>query len=109
MNVEKCPRDRSTSGAVYELDPVQEVDPGLLRAVARSVTPVDSTAPPVEQVDLVAELDTLSRDIIEHNRRVMAGARTDWSHLADQLAKVARACRRQVVPELHDIGDSGGR
>jgi hypothetical protein len=58
VNLEKRPRDRSASGAVYELDPDPEIDPGLMRAVARSVPPVDSTAPPVEQVDLVAELDS---------------------------------------------------
>lgn len=92
-----------------ELRPDPEVDPDLMRVVARSVSRVDSTAPPVEQVDLVIELDSLSREIIEHNRRVMAGERTDWSRLADHLAKLTRACRRQVVPELHDIGDSGGR
>lgn len=89
--------------------PVPEVAPEhMMRAVARSVPRQVSTAPPVERVDLVVELDALSRKIIEHNRRVMAGESADWSHLSDQLANLARSCRRQVtMPDLRDIGDSG--
>jgi hypothetical protein len=94
---------------VDELDPIPEVHPELLRTVARSVPRVDSTAPPVEEVDLVVALEKLSREITEHNRHVMAGEPANWSRLADHLAKTTRACRQRVAPELRDIGDSGGR
>ena len=92
-----------------ELHPVSEIAPEhVLRAVARSVPRQVSTAPPIERVNLVAQLDALSRKIIEHNRRVMAGEPADWSQLADHLADLTHSCRRQVtVPALHDIGDSG--
>jgi hypothetical protein len=94
---------------VDELRPAWEVAPEhMMRAVARSVPRQVSTAPPVERVDLVVELAALSREIIEHNRRVMAGESADWSRLADQLANLTQSCRRQVtVPDLRDIGESG--
>ena len=90
---------------------VSDVPPDLMRSVARSVPQTDSTAPPGDHVDIVVALTALTRAITEHNRRVMAGESktTDWSQLADLLAEVTRVCRRQVVPELKDIGDSGGR
>jgi hypothetical protein len=70
---------------------------------------MDITAPPSDLVDLVAALDALAREIIEHNRRVMSGEPVDWSRLADQLSMLTQPCRKHVVPVLHDIGDSGGR
>jgi hypothetical protein len=39
----------------------------------------------------------------------MTGESTDWSQIADLMATAIRACRSQVVSELRDIGDSGGR
>jgi hypothetical protein len=96
---------------VAALDAVsrEEVDPNLLRDVARSVPRMDSAAPSSEHVDLVAVLNTLSYEIVEYNRRIMAGEQINWSRLADQLGEAARACRRRVVFEWRDIGDSGSR
>jgi hypothetical protein len=77
--------------------------------VLRMTTRAASTELPAEHADLVVQLDALSRAIIERDRRVMAGERVDWSRVADRLAALTRECRRRDVPELHDIGDSGGR
>jgi hypothetical protein len=94
---------------VDEPRPVSEIaSDHTLRAVARAAPRQVITAPPIERVDVVAELDALSRKIVEHNRRVMAGEPADWSQLADQLADLTQSCRRQVtMPDIRDIGDSG--
>ncbi|MPZ79622.1 MAG: hypothetical protein GEV28_04155 [Actinophytocola sp.] len=81
----------------------------LLRSVAHYVERVDSTAPTPEQVDLVVELGALARAIVEHYRRVMAREPEDWSALADALGGAVKACRRQVLTVLDDVGDSGAR
>jgi hypothetical protein len=89
---------------------IPDVGPNLMLAVARSRPRTNSTAPPPEQVDIVADLGSLSREIVEHNRQVMTGEPTaDWAALADQLDSAARACRRQVVVQLHDVDDTGRR
>jgi hypothetical protein len=96
--------------AVGEFCPIPDVDPNLMRAVARSRPRTNSTAPPPEQVELVADLVSLSREIVEHNRQVMAGEPTaDWAAVADQLDSAARACRSLAVVELHDVDDTGRR
>jgi hypothetical protein len=70
----------------------------LLRSVARSVTRVDTTAPSIDEVDLVIALDGLARGIVEHNRRLFAGESVDWDALVDRLTRVERACRRLRPP-----------
>lgn len=67
------------------------------------------TAPGPEVTDLVGELGKLSRLIVEHNVRVMAGEWHDWDALAQALAEACRACRERAPIELHDIGDAGAR
>ncbi len=76
-------------------------------AVSRDRQPSTSATP--EQVEIIGELDTVGRAVAEHSRRVLMGEATDWASIADQLTSAARLCRTQVVVELTDIGDSGGR
>jgi len=73
------------------------IDPNLLRTVARSVQKTVSTAPAPGQVDLVIALGELSRAIVEHNRRFLAGEPVDWAVLADQLGHASKGCRRQAA------------
>jgi hypothetical protein len=62
-----------------------------------------------KQVEIISDLETVSRAIAEHSRRVLMGEAADWALMAEQLTVAARLCRRQVVTRLTDIGDSGGR
>jgi hypothetical protein len=87
-------RQNDTAG---EPSAPQDVDPDLMRTVARSRPQMNNTAPSTEQVDLVVDLGKLARAIVEHNRQVMAGEPADWSDLANLLDTAANACRRQVV------------
>lgn len=77
--------------------------------LARAMPTVRSTSPPPDVIDLVCDLGELSRLIIEHNRRVMSGEPADWPALAVAFACAAKECRRQTMPALNDIGDSGAR
>jgi aminoglycoside phosphotransferase (APT) family kinase protein len=81
---------------VSDLRPVSEVDPDLMRAIARLMPSGESTAPLLEEVELVGALVMLSREITEHTRQVMAGEQVDWSHLATGLSKAARVCHLQA-------------
>ena len=76
-------------------------------AVSRDRQPSTSATP--EQVEIVGELEAVGRALAEHSRRVLLGEATDWASITEQLASAARLCRTQVVVELTDIGDSGGR
>lgn len=91
---------------VDELCVVPTVDPDLMRSVARSLPRMNTTAPPMEQVDVVAGLGELARAVVEHNRQVMAGEPANWGGLADVLDTAADTCRRQVVIEL-DNAEAG--
>jgi len=77
--------------------------------VAASRDRQSSTSATPEQVEIVGELEAVSRALAEHSRRVLMGEATDWARVAEQLAVAATRCRRQVVTRLTDIGDSGGR
>jgi hypothetical protein len=65
--------------------------------------------PTSRQVEIIGELEAVSRAIAEHSRRVLVREAADWASVAEQLAAAARLCRSQVVIRLTDIGDSGGR
>jgi hypothetical protein len=65
--------------------------------------------PPLKHVEIVGELEAVSRAVAEHSRRVLMGEMADWASVAEQLAIAARLCRSQVMPKLTDIGDSGAR
>lgn len=65
--------------------------------------------PTSSQVEIIGKLEEVNRAVTEHSRRVLMGEATDWASIADQLATAARLCRTQVMTELADIGDSGGR
>lgn len=57
-----------------------------------------------EVVDLVYDLGELSRFLVEHTRRVMAGEPVQgWADVAAVLDAVAEACRRR------DVDDDSGR
>lgn len=81
-----------------------DVDPDLMRAVARSRPRMNNMAPPTEQVDVIAGLGELARAVVEHNRQVMAGEPASWGALADLLDTAADTCRRQIVIELDNVG-----
>ncbi len=67
-----------------------------------------SSATP-EQVEIIGKLEAVGRALPEHSRCVLMGEVTDWASIAEQLASAARLCRTQIVAELTDVGDSGGR
>jgi len=69
----------------------------LMRAQARLAKRVEFRGATPEQVDLVVNLQAVSRAITEHCRQVLMGELGRWAELADLLQVAARACRRQVV------------
>jgi hypothetical protein len=96
--------------AAHPSDPTpKETLPDMLE-IATSGERLQSTSAPPVQVDLVATLGELARDIVAHNQSVLIGDGTaDWAWITEQLSVAATSCRRQVVVMLTDIGDSGGR
>lgn len=68
-----------------------------------------STSATPEQVEIVGDLEALSRALVDHTRMVLMGEAVDWAQIADQLAALETRCRRQVRVRLTDIGDSGGQ
>lgn len=84
-----------------------QTHPLIKLAASRDRQPSTSARP--EQVEVVAKLEAVGRALADHSRRVLMGEATDWALVADQLSAAARLCRTQVVTELTDIGDSGGR
>jgi hypothetical protein len=90
------PNERQNA-AVGELYVVPHVDPDRMGAVTRSRPRLNTTAPPTEQVDVVAGLGELARTVVEHNRQIMAGEPANWGALADLLNAAADTCRRQIV------------
>ncbi|MGB3440817.1 MAG: hypothetical protein WBA97_18875 [Actinophytocola sp.] len=84
-----------------------QMHPLVELAVSRDRQPSTSATP--EIVEIVGKLEVVGRAIADHSRRVLMGEATDWASVAEQLATAARLCRTQVVNELADIGDSGGR
>lgn len=97
------PLHEGQDAAAGGLCAMPDVDPDLMRAVARSRPRTTNTAPQTEQVDVVAGLGELARAVVEHNRQVMAGESANWGALADLLDTAADTCRRQIVLELDNV------
>lgn len=75
--------------------------------VARAATKVPSTSASPDQVDVVIELEALSRALAEHSRRVLMGEPADWAEITERLSEATTACRRRVVIEPCAAGNTG--
>lgn len=58
---------------------------------------------------LVVEVTETRVVVMPPPGEVLMGEGSRWAELADLLGAAARACRGQVVIDLDDAGDSGGR
>jgi carbonic anhydrase len=70
----------------------------------------DRLAPP-ELVDAVKALSQLARFLPDFCRRAYLGevGPDQWADLSDTFQLAARVCREQVVIDVGDVRDSGGR
>jgi hypothetical protein len=71
----------------------------VMLPVARTSGKVRSTSASPEEIDVVIELGSLSRALVEHSRRVLTGEQTDWAEISNRLGQAATTCRRQVIIE----------
>lgn len=67
--------------------------------VARTSTKIRSTSATSDQVDVVIELEALSRALAEHSRRVLMGEPADWAEITERLSQATTRCRHRVVIE----------
>jgi hypothetical protein len=75
--------------------------------VARASAKVPSTSASPDQIDVVIELEGLSRALAEHSRRVLMGEQADWAEITDRLSQATTACRRRVVIEPYAAATEG--
>lgn len=68
----------------------------LLRDKARSSSVLRFGGAPIHQVDLVVELEKVSRVLAEHCRHVLMDGQGKWAEVADMLEAAAKSCRNEV-------------
>lgn len=92
-------------------DKLHEVLAAIALPLARSRQRQPLTAVPPEQVELASVLLKLSVHLPGFVARIVPGDVTaaQWLALANALAAVSGQCRQQVVADIKDVGDSGGR
>lgn len=92
-------------------DRLHEVLIATALPLARSRPRVPLTAPSQELTMTIKKLAKLGQLLPDFCRRAYLGDLDDheWTELSDVLHRAARTCREQVVIDVHDIGDSGGR
>lgn len=80
-----------------QADMLAEALTAAMLPVARGTTKVRSSSASSDQVAAVIHLETLTRALTEHSRRVLMGEPTDWADITEQLLAAAAICGCRVV------------
>lgn len=68
--------------------------------VAQATNRVRSTSALPDQVDVVIDLEALSRALSQHSRRVLMGEPADWAEITERLRSATAACQRHITIEV---------
>jgi len=76
----------------------------LLRTTSRSSHVQRFDGAPIHQVDLVVELQKVTRVVNEHCRNVLMSGQGQWAEVAELLHAAAKACANEVLIEQERPG-----
>jgi len=79
----------------------------LLRSTARSSSVLRFDGAPMTQVDLVVELQHVSRVLGEHCRQVLVDGAGRWLEISELLHAASKSCRNEAVLEEDQTAAEG--